>query len=235
MNPGELPFVRDMFDAIAPRYDLLNHVLSLRQDVYWRRAMVAALKLAPEARVLDVACGTADVGLEIVRQTGSRVKVVGVDFAPQMLRSAKAKQCLIATHPSIGLTAADAFQLPFAPGGFDAVTIAFGIRNIQNKIEVLNCFHRQLRPGGRLAVLELATPEQGVMRQCYLLYFSRLLPLLGRLVSRHRFAYAYLPESVAKFPPVGRFVGMMQKAGFDQVRYRPLTLGIAVLFVGTKK
>jgi len=234
MKSGELPFVRDMFDRIAPHYDFLNRLLSLRQDVYWRRAMVSALAPAPAAAVLDVACGTADVALEISVQTGPDAQVVGVDFAPGMLRSAGAKRSTGKGRAPILLAAADAFHLPFTPGGFDAVTIAFGIRNIQDKTTVLKCFYDQLKPGGRLAVLELATPESGLLRKLYLLYFNRLLPLLGKLISRHGYAYTYLPESVARFPAARAFARTMRAAGFERVRYRKMTMGVAVLFVGEK-
>ena len=180
MHRSELDFVRDMFNRIAPRYDFLNRFLSLRQDVYWRRTQVASLSLTPGARVLDAACGTADVGLEILRQTRGGALTVGVDFAPEMLRLAAPKIEKAAYPGGICLAAADAFDLPFRPGGFDAVTMAFGIRNIQDKATVLRRFWDQLKPGGRLAILELATPDQGVLRRAYLLYFNRLLPFIGR-------------------------------------------------------
>ena len=234
MNRNELDFVRDMFDRIAPRYDFLNRLLSLRQDVYWRRAMAAALALSSGAQVLDAACGTADVSLEMVRQAGGSVTVIGIDFAPEMLRLATPKIKQAQPAGTICLAAADAFHLPFRPGGFDAVTIAFGIRNIQDKETVLRRFREQLKPGGRLAVLELGTPATGPMRSAYLFYFNRLLPFIGRFFSSHNFAYSYLPQSVARFPTAERFAAMMYRAGFRNVRYRRLTLGITVLFVGEK-
>ena len=234
MNRSELGFVRDMFDRIAPRYDFLNRLLSLRQDVYWRRALVASLALRPGACILDAACGTADVGVEIVCQTRGAAKVVGIDFAPGMLHLARPKIQRPDAPASIFVAAADAFHLPFRPGGFDAVTMAFGIRNIQDKETVLRNFLEQLKPGGRLAILELGTPSRGVARQAYLFYFNRLLPFIGRFFSSHSFAYSYLPQSVARFPAAARFAAMMRHAGFRNVRYRKLTLGITVLFVGEK-
>jgi demethylmenaquinone methyltransferase/2-methoxy-6-polyprenyl-1,4-benzoquinol methylase len=233
MSRSELDFVRDMFDRIAPRYDFLNRLLSLRQDVYWRRTLVAALELAPGARVLDAACGTADVGLEVSRQTQGAVTVVGIDFAPEMLRLAGPK--IRGNHSGrICLAAADAFHLPFRRGGFDAITMAFGIRNIQDKDTVLRRFWDQLKPGGRLAILELGTPGGCLARQAYLFYFNRLLPSIGRLFSSHSFAYSYLPQSVARFPAADRFATQMSRAGFMNVRYRKLTMGVTVLFVGDK-
>ena len=235
MNRNELDFVREMFDRIAPHYDFLNRLLSLRQDVYWRKTLVAGLDLAPGHRVLDAACGTADVGMEIRRQHGSAVDVVGIDFAPEMLRLAGPKINTLATGAPIHLAAADAFDLPFKPGRFDAVTMAFGIRNIQDKATVLRCFWEQLNPGGRLAVLELGTPARGLPRSAYLFYFNRLLPSIGKLFSKHNYAYSYLPESVARFPAAAEFAAMMRRAGFRRVRYLPMTFGITVLFVGEKE
>ncbi len=234
MNRNELDFVRQMFDGIAPHYDFLNRLLSMRRDVYWRKALATSLDLPPRARVLDAACGTADVGIEIVGQATGGVEVVGVDFAPQMLHLAKPKIERSSPPGAITLAAADAFDLPFAPAGFDAVTMAFGIRNIRDKETVLKAFWQQLKPGGRLAILELSTPTQGLARQAYLFYFNRLLPLIGRLFSKHRFAYTYLPDSVARFPAPDDFAALMRTAGFEKIRYRSMTTGITVLFVGDK-
>jgi demethylmenaquinone methyltransferase/2-methoxy-6-polyprenyl-1,4-benzoquinol methylase len=230
MKDREFKFVREMFDTIAPRYDFLNRLLSLRRDVYWRRALVESLELASGGTVLDAACGTADVALEIVRSSPGRVEVVGIDFAPEMLRLATAKT----KSKPISLVAADAFDMPFNNAGFSAVTMAFGIRNIQNKAAVLQQFRQQLKPGGRVAILELVTPARGPARSAYLFYFNTLLPLVGRFFSKHSFAYRYLPESVANFPTAPEFAALMRRCGFTNVRYRKLTLGIAVLFVGDK-
>ncbi len=230
MKDREFKFVREMFDNIAPRYDFLNRLLSLRRDVYWRRVLVESLELSSDETVLDAACGTADVALEIARSRLDRVEVVGLDFAPEMLRLAAAK----VKSESISLVAADAFDLPFKKAVFTAVTMAFGIRNIQNKAAVLQRFRQQLKPGGRVAILELATPTRGPARSAYLFYFNTLLPLIGRFFSKHSFAYRYLPESVANFPAAPEFAALMRRNGFINVRYRELTLGIAVLFVGDK-
>jgi len=234
MKSKELPFVREMFDRIAPHYDFLNRLLSLRRDVWWRRVLADALALGPGVKMLDVACGTADVALEIERRLGSRAVVVGADFSLQMLRSARPKVLDASGRSRVHLAAADAFAPPFRDNSFDAVTIAFGIRNIQDKATVLARFLDLLKPGGQAAVLELATPEAGMLRGLYLSYFNRLLPLLGRLFSKHAFAYSYLPASVAQFPPAADFARLMQSAGFEAVRYRKLTLGVAVLFIGRK-
>jgi demethylmenaquinone methyltransferase/2-methoxy-6-polyprenyl-1,4-benzoquinol methylase len=234
MSRKELDFVRDMFDRIAPHYDFLNHLLSLRRDVYWRSELVCSLGLSTGARVLDTACGTGDVAIEIMRQAGGQADVVGIDFAPEMLRLAGSKLGRIPGGRPIELVAADAFDLPFRTGQFDFITMAFGIRNIQDKETVLKRFWNHLKPGGRLAILELGTPAQGLARRIYLFYFKRLLPFVGRFFSKHSFAYSYLPDSVARFPEAPEFARMMRRAGFTRVRYRPLTLGITVLFVGDK-
>ena len=230
----ELPFVRDMFDRIAPHYDFLNRLLSLRRDVQWRRDLVSALALPPQAKLLDVACGTADVALALIGRLGPSSVVVGVDFALQMLRSARPKVRDAQGRPMVHLAAADAFALPFRAGCFDAVTIAFGIRNIQDKATALRRFLEVLKPGGQVAVLELATPESGVLRQVYLFYFNRLLPLLGRLFSKHAFAYTYLPASVEQFPSPEAFAAVLTQNGFATVRTVSLTFGIVYLYVATK-
>ena len=233
MENRELPFIREMFDAIAPRYDLLNRLLSLRQDVVWRKKMVAAMAIPKAGRVLDVACGTGDVIMEVRRQKGKRIAVAGIDFSPGMLALAK-KKLSPPGSTGISLSAANALALPFRPASFDAVTIAFGIRNIQDKAAALKAFHEVLAPGGMVLVLELATPGNTRMRDAYMAYFQKVLPLVGRLFSRHNFAYSYLPESVSRFPTPEAFITIMKTAGFTAVFRRRLTLGIANLFIGTK-
>jgi len=233
MKNRELPFVREMFDAIAPRYDLLNRLLSLRQDVCWRKKMVAAMTVPEDGRVLDVACGTGDVMVEIHRQKGPQVKVTGIDFSPGMLNLARKK---IDHHglDSAFLLAGNALAMPFHKATFKAVTIAFGIRNIQDKTGALKAFYDVLVPGGKVLVLELATPGSPRMRDAYLAYFQKVLPLIGRLFSRHRFAYSYLPESVSRFPAPDVFSKMMKTTGFSKVSCHRLTIGIANLFIGVK-
>ncbi len=233
METKELPFVRDMFDRIAPRYDLLNRLLSLRQDVRWRKKMVSTMTLPDDARVLDVACGTGDVVMEICLRKGPRIHVIGIDFSPKMLDLARKK-----THQHapgrISLLAGNALALPFKSETVNAITIAFGIRNIQDKALALEAFYHCLVPGGMLLVLELATPGKSRLREAYLTYFQKVLPLIGRFFSRHHFAYSYLPESVSRFPAPEDFMAVMRSAGFSTLSYHRLTLGVANLFVGTK-
>ncbi|WP_419659733.1 bifunctional demethylmenaquinone methyltransferase/2-methoxy-6-polyprenyl-1,4-benzoquinol methylase UbiE [Desulfosarcina variabilis] len=233
METKELPFVRDMFDRIAPRYDLLNRLLSLRQDVRWRKKMVSKMTVPDRGRILDVACGTGDVLMEIRRQKGPKVHVIGLDFSAKMLDLAREK-----TRPessgTISLVAGDALTLPFESESVHAITIAFGIRNIQNKALALKTFANCLAPGGMLLVLELATPKKGPLRDAYLAYFQTVLPLIGRFFSRHHYAYSYLPDSVSRFPAPEQFMNLMQAAGFNHIRCMRLTLGVANLFVGIK-
>ena len=230
----ELEFIRDMFDGIARRYDLLNRLLSLRQDVYWRRVMVSALNLSRNNSVLDVACGTGDVIIEILRQNKHIQQIVGVDFSFQMLQIAQKKLNAIHNGDAVRLIAGNGLHLPFPDKTFTAITIAFGIRNIMDRQKALTVFHGCLKPGGALAVLELTTPENKCLQSLYLLYFKRLLPKIGALFSKHLKAYSYLPESVIGFPRACEFAEMMRAAGFTNVKWRHLTLGAATLFVGYK-
>jgi len=229
----ELDFVKEMFDKISPRYDFLNRLLSFRQDTYWRRQMVRAAALAPDSRVMDVACGTCDVALEISEQLKDRVKIFAIDFSLGMLSSGRQK-LLNKKNMTIDLINADALHLPFKHDKFEAVFIAFGIRNIMDRQGAIREFHNVLKKNGRLVVLELTTPEKGFFRQVYLGYFKRILPLIGSFFSKHTNAYSYLPESVLNFPDPVAFSNTMKTAGFEQIRFKQMTLGIVTLFVGTK-
>ena len=227
-------YVQEMFGRIAPRYDLLNRMLSMRQDVAWRKKMVAAMTVPENGKVLDVACGTGDVALEICRQKGSRVEVTGIDFSPGMLALARQKIACRRTHAAISLLAGNALALPFRSASFHALTIAFGIRNIQDKAGALKAFYDTLVPGGMVLILELATPKKTRLREAYLAYFQKVLPTIGRLFSKHSYAYSYLPDSVSRFPAPEVFMAIMAEAGFSHIACRRLTMGIANLFVGVK-
>jgi len=229
----ELDFVKEMFDKIAPYYDFLNRLLSMRQDVMWRREMVKAARLLPGARVLDVACGTCDVGLEISSRLRDRTRITGLDFSLGMLRLGKAK-LIRKKNQTIAPVNGDALNLPLKDNLFDAGFIAFGIRNIMDRKQAILEFHRTLKPGGRLVVLELTTPEKGLFRKIYLGYFQKILPMIGSLFSKHDNAYSYLPESVMKFPDAVTFCKIMKSAGFADIRFKQMTLGIVTLFVGRK-
>ena len=234
MKNMELGFVRDMFEAIAPRYDFLNRLLSLRQDIVWRRNMVKVMKIPVAGRVLDAACGTGDVAIEINRRKGSEAYVTGIDFSPEMLRLGKSKIQSAIKGNRVELLAADAFALPFKPDTFDAVTIAFGIRNIADKLSVLKIFHDRLKHGGMLLVLELSSPEKGLMLDLYMFYFKKILPQIGWFISKNLKAYQYLPASVLNFPSAVEFAAIMRRAGFCDVQWKKMTLGIVTLYRGLK-
>ncbi len=229
----ELDFVKEMFDKIAPKYDFLNRLLSMRQDILWRREMVKAAELAPGARVLDVACGTCDVGLDLSPRLTHRVQITGLDFSLGMLMLGR-KKIAQKQNTTIAPVNGDALNLPLKNSLFDAGFIAFGIRNIMDRKRAITEFHRTLKPGGRIVVLELTTPEKGLFRKIYLGYFQKILPLIGSLFSRHDNAYSYLPASVLKFPDAATFCSIMNTAGFADIRYKQMTFGIVTLFVGTK-
>ena len=223
---------RDMFNAIARRYDLLNHLLSGGVDKYWRRrAIDRAMGSAPQ-RVLDLATGTGDFALAAARLRPEHI--VGVDMAVEMLRLGAAKVAAQRPPMPLDLLVADAEQLPFAEDTFDLVTGAFGVRNFGHIPSGLAEAHRVLKPGGQLLVLDFCEPTAPLFRQLYLFYFHNVLPLIGGLISGQRRAYAYLPRSVGTFPQGRAFVELLVAAGFRQPRYTPMTLGIAAVYQGVK-
>ena len=225
--------VREMFSGIAKRYDLLNHLLSLNIDKGWRRKVSGELRDVldrKDAVVLDVACGTGDLSIELRRNSSARI--IGTDFCRPMLTVAQSK-------PSGGTTPipyveGDAHRFPFADNSFDAVTIAFGLRNLASVADGLAELFRIIKPGGRLAVLEFSAPVVPGFGKLFNFYFSHILPRIGGAVSGSRGAYEYLPDSVSKFPDQKRLVTMMDSTGFGAVKFRNLTGGIAALHIGTK-
>ncbi len=231
---NELDFVKDMFDRIAPKYDFLNRTLSLWQDTIWRKKMVDAAKLKPGSNVLDVACGTCDVSMEANSQLKGQIKICGLDFSFGMLKLGKEK-LRRSKNKAISLLNADALNLPFKNKLFDAVFIAFGIRNIMDRQRAIKSFFNVLNNGGRLAVLELTTPDKGIFRLIYLFYFQKILPIIGSFFSKHTNAYSYLPESVLKFPSPVEFSKIMKEAGFKDIRFKQMTFGIVTLFIGVKE
>ena len=225
--------VREMFAGIAGRYDLLNHVLSLNIDRRWRRIVSGELRDIldrSEAKVLDVACGTGDLSIELNKN--SKAQIIGTDFCRPMLAFAHSKS-LAETH-AIPYVEGDAMRLPFDNDEFDALTIAFGLRNLANFKDGLKELYRILKPGGRLAILEFSTPIVPGFGQLFNFYFSHILPRIGGAVSGSRGAYEYLPDSVSKFPNQKNLVALMEETGFTTVKYRNLTGGIAALHSGIK-
>ncbi len=217
--------VRDMFARISPRYDLLNHLLSGNIDKRWRRRVVR--KLAPlmpsGAQVLDVACGTGDLSIEFFEQ--SKARIIGLDFCRPMLELAKAKT------GDVELIEGDALHLPFADKTFDAITIAFGLRNLSSVDAGLRELRRVLKPNGWLAVLEFSQPARG-LRGIVGCYYARVLPRLGGWLSGSRNAYEYLPDSISRFPNQTELAVMMRDAGFAEVGFENLTGGVAALHFG---
>ncbi len=224
--------VQEMFNGIAPKYDLLNHLLSLGIDKAWRRKAMRELERGAKDRVLDVACGTGDFSIEALRH-GVR-QVVGVDISENMLAVAREKARDKGLEEQLEFLYGDSEQLTFPDENFDAVTVAFGVRNFEHLERGLREMCRVLRPGGRVVILEFSTPDRFPMKQLYRFYFKHILPRVGGLVSGDRGAYEYLPASVFAFPQGDRFLDIMRACGFRDVRRRPLTFGIATLYTGEK-
>ena len=222
-------YVRGMFGQVAPRYDLLNHVLSFQIDKYWRRRTVARVQPILDragAVVLDLACGTGDLTLALTR--AGRARVIGSDFCHPMLTGAAAKQARL-------LFEADALTLPVASASIDLVTCAFGFRNFVNYRRGMGEILRVLKPGGSAAILEFSTPPNALFRAFYGFYSRQVLPRVGALISGSKDAYTYLPESVKKFPVAGVLADEFREAGFGEVEYELLTFGIVALHLARKK
>lgn len=224
-------YVREMFAKVAPRYDFLNHLLSFNIDRYWRARTVKALAPAigrADSRTLDICCGTGDLALAI--QGKSAGKVFGSDFCHPMLTAASAKSNGFARWFE-----SDALQLPIADTSLDAVTVAFGFRNLANYHAGLQEMLRVLRPGGMAAILEFSTPPNRAFSKIYNLYSEHVLPKIGGAISGSSEAYTYLPESVRKFPDADTLAANMRAAGFASVRYTRMTFGIVALHIGIKQ
>jgi demethylmenaquinone methyltransferase/2-methoxy-6-polyprenyl-1,4-benzoquinol methylase len=233
IGPDKAPDrIAGMFDAIAPRYDLLNHLLSAGIDQRWRARAIASLELTGRETLIDMCTGTADVALEARRQGAARV--LGVDFAGAMLALGLRKLEMAGERERIVLVRGDAMRVPVRDASADAATLAFGIRNVQNPDVACRELSRVLRRGGRLAILEFAVPRIPGVSTLYRWYFTRVLPAIGRMISGHSAAYSYLPASVGAFPPPDEFMTILRQAGFTEVRAVPLTLGIVYLYVARK-
>jgi demethylmenaquinone methyltransferase / 2-methoxy-6-polyprenyl-1,4-benzoquinol methylase len=225
-------YVQRIFSQIAPRYDLLNHLLSFNIDKAWRRTAIAALgwERAPNGVYIDLCAGTLDVAAELSRRPGFAGRVIGADFAEPMLRAGIGKASPAIVSPVV----ADAVDLPIPTNAASGAIVAFGIRNVAHLDRGLREIHRVLAPGARFVILEFTTPRSAVVRGLYHLYFHHILPQIGALVSGHRTAYAYLPRSVANFPIEEQLADRMRSAGFVDVNWRALTFGVAAIHTGTK-
>jgi demethylmenaquinone methyltransferase/2-methoxy-6-polyprenyl-1,4-benzoquinol methylase len=219
-----------MFDRIASRYDLLNRLISLGLDRGWRRRTARALELGPDGRVLDLATGTADLALELAA-TYPSARVVGLDPAPRMLAVGASKIERRGLGARVELVRGDASELPFAARSFDACTMAFGIRNMLDRVRVLAEIRRVLRPGGRVAILELTDPGRGGLGLIAHCHVHGLVPLVGALLSGAE-AYRYLARSIAAFPPPDQFLPLLPAVGFERARVEAMTWGVAHLYLG---
>lgn len=222
--------ISSMFDSIAPVYDRLNHLLSFGIDRSWRRRLVRAVSSfcalrGGEVKVLDMACGTGDVSIALRRKG---LDVVGADISENMLALARKKA------PEIDFRYGDASELPFADRSFDAVTIAFGIRNFDKRAQCIRELHRVLKDGGMLAIAEFSIPRNRLWRGIYTLYFKNILPAVGRLVSKQAYAYSYLPESSFDFPAPEKFRAELSEGGFRAVTAMSMTGGVSYLYIGRK-
>jgi demethylmenaquinone methyltransferase/2-methoxy-6-polyprenyl-1,4-benzoquinol methylase len=232
--------IAGMFDAIAPRYDLLNHLLSAGIDKRWRTKAIRSLGLTGQETLIDVCTGTADVALAACAGSGGpgartgAARVLGVDFAGVMLKLGLEKVRAAGEEHRITLVRGDAMRLPAPSASADAATVAFGIRNVQDPVVGCAEMARVLRPGGRLAILEFGVPRLPGLRELYRWYFTTVLPRIGQTISGHSAAYTYLPASVGAFTPTAEFVRILERSGFVDVKAEPLTFGIVYLYTGRR-
>ena len=225
--------VREMFDNIAPKYDLLNHTLSMSIDRVWRRRVVGEVRRAKPGRILDVATGTGDLAIAMARRIRD-VQVLGVDLAEQMLAVARRKIEARGLDGRIVLDRGDAERLAVADASVDVATVAFGVRNFGDLGAGLRELARTIKPGGKVVILEFSRPRNRVFRALYEFYSYKILPRIGGLVSRDKRAYEYLPASVGEFPAPEEFMAMMARAGFRNCRARSQSFGIAQIYIGER-
>ena len=225
--------VADMFNNISKTYDFLNHFLSLGIDIIWRKKAINELKKDNPQQILDVATGTGDFAFEALKILNPK-KIVGVDISQGMLDIAQQKITKRGLGDKFSIKLGDSEKLPFEANEFDAVTVAYGVRNFENLEVGLADIHRVLKSGGKAVILEFSKPKAFPIKQLYNFYFSYVTPGIGKLFSKDARAYSYLPESVAAFPDGEKFVALMQKAGFKNTKHRPLTFGICSIYTGVK-
>lgn len=224
--------VEEMFDNISHRYDFLNHLLSFNIDRLWRRKAVKLLRPYAPKKILDVATGTADFAIAALRLNPE--KIIGIDISEGMIEAGRKKVVKKGLNNQIELIKADSENIPFDDSMFDSAIVGFGVRNFENLERGLREIKRVLMPGGVFVVLEFSIPENRLFRAVYFFYFLKLVPWLGRLISKDKSAYSYLPESVREFPDGERFVAVLEKSGFEKCRRVPLTLGIATIYISEK-
>lgn len=232
LSVAKREYVREMFSDIAPRYDLLNRLLSMRLDRSWRTRAIARLgwEKRPDGAYLDACAGTLDLSAELAGGKGFRGSVIATDFAVPMLKRGGVKQAA----GRIATAAADTLQLPVASASFDGAIVGFGVRNLMDLDAGIEELARVLKPGARLVILDFSVPPTVLMRAAYLFYFRRVLPLVGKLVSGHPTAYSYLPDSVLSFPSPAELCRKMEAAGLKNCEFESMTFGIAATMWGTK-
>ena len=234
MNADEhIRTVREIFATITDRYDFLNHFLSLRRDVAWRRAAARCMHFRGSKRLLDVATGTGDLAIEAIRQH-PEIEVTGIDIVTEMMKIGRRKIETSRHSGRIRFMQGDALHLPFSDGAFDVSVIAFGIRNIPDRTRALREMVRVVAPGGQVIVLEMHFPKNRLFQRLYDLYLNRILPIMAGAFSANPAAYRYLADSIMQFPSPGRFAAMMEEAGLEAVTRLPLTMGVTCLYLGTK-
>jgi demethylmenaquinone methyltransferase/2-methoxy-6-polyprenyl-1,4-benzoquinol methylase len=231
-NQSKKVQVEEMFDQISHRYDLLNHLLSVNIDKAWRNKAIKMLKVFQPKTILDIATGTADFAIAAGKLNPE--KITGIDLSEGMLRIGRQKVEKKGLSHLIELRKADSEALPFENHSFDAAVVGFGVRNFENLEKGLAEIFRVLRPGGVFVVLEFSLPKNKVFRSLYFFYFLKVLPWLGRLISKNSRAYTYLPESVREFPDGENFARILEKAGFEKCRWVPQTMGIATIYQAQK-
>ncbi len=224
--------VEEMFDSIAPNYDFLNRVLSMGIDQGWRKKAINSLKEVNPKQILDVATGTADLAIAALKLNPDHI--TGIDISNQMLNVGRDKIKAKNISDKITLTQADSANLPFEDNKFDAITVAFGVRNFEFLQQGINQMFRVTRKGGKLAVLEFSNPKSFPFKQIYNFYFKYILPGWGGLISKSKTAYTYLPESVQHFPEGEQFAAYLKNAGYTQIKIQPLTFGICTLYTAVK-
>jgi demethylmenaquinone methyltransferase/2-methoxy-6-polyprenyl-1,4-benzoquinol methylase len=225
--------VEAMFNDIAPKYDFLNHLLSLGIDKIWRRRVIRKIIAEKPNDVLDIATGTADLAIMLLKKLPT-VNITGIDLAENMLEVGRTKVNKLNFSNKISLKHVDSLCLPFPDESFDAAMVAFGVRNFEDPVRGMSETQRVLRKNGKYFVLEFSMPRSFPMAQLYRFYFKAILPLIGKIVSGHKQAYTYLPESVNAFPDGENFITLMEKAGFTECKFKKLTFGIATLYEGKK-
>lgn len=227
---GKKEGIRRLFNSIASDYDRLNHILSLNIDKGWRRKAVKEIadKDSP-VKVLDVACGTGDFTIEIAKKVSAGSEVIGVDISEGMMEIGKEK--MLKAGVTAEMTVADCEALPYDQNTFDRIAVGFGVRNFEHLDLGIREMCRVLKPDGKLVILELSLPSNRLVRGCYMLYFQKILPMVGGFLSGDRGAYEYLRTSVLRFPAPDKFIEMLKSAGFEQVEHKPLTFGICRMYV----